>query len=221
MVRFQKAQAGQILQSSVSGQWCLRITTVVIRLTVGARQNTIHAASAPHYFLRQRVLYGVLGCPVSEELALTKSQCFAPSVSPPNNQIDAPACPTSSSKTSDSAQIQRAPSRSLRGSTVVGADFDDITHAQLIHGVKHQRARGVSIVLKIGATLPPIPTPPARLFIPGVSSPVPEDRIGSDFRKSCRPMPTNAGRPLLLIASICSVGLLCPLHLAQCRLAPF
>ena len=70
-----EAQAGQILQlvSCHGASGVLRADGGHTRLTVGARQNTIHAASAPHYFLRQRVTFvrGLGLLRFSEELALT------------------------------------------------------------------------------------------------------------------------------------------------------
>ena len=67
----------------------------------------------------------------------------------------------------------------------------------------------------MGATLPPIHTPPARLLgIPGVSSPKNHStELVADLRDEPVPTtsPTNAtGRPLDLIASICFSGPVLP-----------
>ena len=67
----------------------------------------------------------------------------------------------------------------------------------------------------MGATLPPMQTPPARLLgIPGVSSPkYHSTELVADLREDPVPTtsPTNAtGRPLALTASICSNGPVTP-----------
>src|SRR5690554_2389679 len=79
-------------------------------------------------------------------------------------------------------------------------------------GASNTSAPASSMVLKnIGATLPPIQTPPARLLgTPGMSSPKNHNtELVADLREE--PVPTTSptkatGRPLDLISSICLIG---------------
>ncbi|CAI8154248.1 MAG: Uncharacterised protein [Pseudidiomarina mangrovi] len=71
------------------------------------------------------------------------------------------------------------------------------------------------VLKKIGATLPPIQIPPARLLgVPGISSPINHNtELVADLRDEPVPTtsPTNAtGWPFFLSSSICSAALVIP-----------
>src|SRR5690554_5401672 len=84
--------------------------------------------------------------------------------------------------------------------------------SSLSTGASNTNAPASSMVLKkIGATLLPKQTPPARLLgTPGISSPKNHNtELVADLREEPVPTtsPTNAtGKPLALMASICLIG---------------